>query len=153
MEKFVEKNVVKFFNIIKMVLGISMLISLTLTVLLMLVGITFPSSKPTVDPLFIMFLFGVIILPTLALPFIIATHFLSKKVKYTKKFIEYIDNKLSTATTLEELININTEFKELLLTNGKLNLSPSQELIDIKKEINYKIEILDLIQSTKTNSK
>jgi hypothetical protein len=95
MEKFVEKNVVKFFNIIKMVLGISMLISLTLTVLLMLVGITFPSSKPTVDPLFIMFLFGVIILPTLALPFIIATHFLSKKVKYTKKFIEYIDNNLA----------------------------------------------------------
>jgi hypothetical protein len=147
MKKFVEKKIVKIFNKITMILGISMLISLALSVLFMIIGTLFPSSKPIVDPLFVKFLSLILILPTSALPFIIATHFLSKKSKYTKEFIEYIDNKISTATTLEELIEINTEFNELLLTNGKLNLSPSQELIDIKKEILNKIEILQLIES------
>lgn len=149
MEKFVEKKVVKFCNKVTMLLGISMLISLALTILFMIIGTMFPSSKPIVDPLFTKFLFAILILPTSALPFIIATHFLSKKEKYTKEFTEYISNKLSTATSLEELIEINTEFKELLLTDGKLNLTPSQELIDLKKEINSKVEILQLIATTK----
>lgn len=149
MEKFVEKKVVKFCNKVTMLLGISMLISLVLTLLFMVIGTAFPSSKPIVDPLFVKSLFGILISPTLALPFIIVTHFLSKKEKYTKEFIEYISNKLSTATSLEELIEINTEFKELLLTDGKLNLTPSQELIDLKKEINSKVEILQLIANTK----
>lgn len=154
MEKFVEKKIVNVFKNIIVVCAVSMGLSLLFCFLLLSIGLAFESTRNTLEPILNTFMIILVSSPTLAMPFIALSSILSKKEKYTKEFIKYIRNKIDNSKSLTEFYEIQTEFKSIVLDdNGKVHLSNLQSLIDIKKEINYKIEILESINGTGKISK
>ena len=123
MEKFKEKKIVVVFESICMISMIIFLISLFLVI--------FSDN----------FLLGFLILPFTA-PFAILSIVLSDKSKYTSKFLIYMRDKLNKAITLNELLEIEKEFKYLAIKDKMYCLSYPYDLKDIHKEINSKIDIL-----------
>jgi len=92
------------------------------------------------------FLLGILLIP-LAVIIHLTSKIFDKQPKYTEQFINYINNKLNNAVSLEQLINIRTEFEDLAIKNGMYNLSYSIDLKKIHSEIYAKIDVLSKIKN------
>lgn len=126
MEKFKEKKIVNRLNIITIILMSCWFISL-------FIGIFF-----NINIIMLCFL-----LMLLALIFNLIALYLSNINKYTDEFIEYINNKINNAKSLDELYVIEKEFIYLAIENKSYCLSYPMTLKNIHRNINSKIEILE----------
>ena len=123
MEKFKEKRIVNILNII----GTCMLV-------IFLIGIFGMMFSP-------MFGLGFLAIPVGFICSVLASS-ISKKGKYTTEFLKYMKDKLQTASTLEDLILIRSEFYDLAVEGSQFCLSFPHDLRNIQREIENKIDIL-----------
>lgn len=130
MEKFKEKRSTVIIGNISMVvaiLGFLLLFSGIFTEIFILLG-------------FALFLIGI------GLIGVLIASLRSTRDTYTRKFIIYMQEKLKSARTLEELQEIETEFFDLAVKNNQYCLSFPYNLREINSEIINKIDILEKIQ-------
>lgn len=123
MEKFKEKRIVNVLNNIGLSIFFCCMLSLVLAMF---------------NPYF---LIGFLFFP-LPLPFLLIASSLSKINKYSREFIAYMQGKLKSAETLEDLISIKKEFDYLAVENGVICLSYPVTMKEINHEIVSKIDIL-----------
>jgi len=123
MEKFKEKKIVKVFDSIVVVCAITLLLSLMFSLV---------NERC---------LIGFLVLP-FGLVFTILSGILSKKNKYTDKFIEYIRRRLLEAVTIDDHLSILEEFKRLAMENNHYVLSYTESLRRLHEEIKTSILVL-----------
>ena len=127
MEKFKEKKFIEISDIIGMLAFILMLVGLLLCLV----------SHYFIYLVVLMFLIGFICA-------VIIGSF-SDKQKYTDQFIKYIEDKLSKANSLEDLLKVEKEFIDLSIEGRVYNLKNPEKLKTIHRKINAQIEILNKI--------
>lgn len=127
MEKFKEKRSSEVLLVISVIMGILSLITF-------FIGL-FTNS---------MIGLGILGLPISAILTFISKG-LSTQDSYTREFLLYMRKKLKSAKTLEELYQIEKEFRELAIKDKMYNLSFPMDLRQIHQEINNKIEILEML--------
>ena len=82
----------------------------------------------------------------LSFPFALYSKICSKKEEYTQKFIEYIENKIKNAKTLEEFNKLYQEFEYLSTENNRFFLSFPNDLKSIQSRI---IDCINLLEKIK----
>lgn len=130
MEKFKEKKIVDNLFAISSILGVIWFLSLILIIF---------NEK---------FVIGLFLLPISAILIMVAGS-LSDKEKYTKQFIIYISERLKSAKTLEELLDIEDSFMYLAVKNKQYCLSFPNILKYIHQEIINKIDILQKYENNR----
>ena len=124
MEKFREKKIV---NVLELIAISLFILGLICTILLFVHYI---------------FLIGVIFF-TIGALLVIVSSFISNKGKYSEKFIDYMNDKVSNSNNLFELKECLNEFEELAIKDGMYDLKYPYDLRRIHEKILYQIEILE----------
>lgn len=126
MEKFKENRIAKVLGVLTVVFAISFFIGTA----------TGPIFKSVIN------LWICLISLILAILFDISEKIFSDKTKYTSKFIQYINDKIQNAKTLDEYIEIRKEFISLAVEDNQFCLSYPRNLNQILNNLNVIINSL-----------
>jgi hypothetical protein len=88
------------------------------------------------------FLAGFLLIPVAALCLLIGS-ILSDSKKYSREFIDYMDNRINKAKTLHDLYDCLDEFQNLAIENNMYCLDYAHDLRKIHQKIISQIEILE----------
>ena len=126
MEKFKENKIAKILSMLTVVFAITVLIS----------AATGPIFKSEIN------LWICLISLILTVLFDLSEKIFSDKTKYTAEFIDYINDKIQNAKTLDEYIEIRKEFISLAVENNDFCLSYPRNLNQILNNLNVIINSL-----------
>jgi len=88
------------------------------------------------------FLAGFLLIPVATLCILIGST-LSDSKKYSREFIDYMNNRINKAKTLHDLYDCLDEFRNLAIENNMYCLDYAHDLRKIHEKIVFQIEILE----------